>query len=74
MTDSGLLQRLLLIEKSLTASIKGFDAAARGLPSEGELRELKSILDRIRPLVWIYLARRDGRPTFQSDSVPILTK
>jgi hypothetical protein len=56
------------MEKLLAASIKGLEPAAMALPSDDDLRELKSTLDRIRPLVWIYLARRDGHPTLQSAS------
>lgn len=68
MTDNAMLQRLLSLEKLLTASIKGRDTTSCDLPSEGELQELKSVLDRLRPLLWIYLTRSDGRSMWRNSS------
>ncbi len=72
MTDTAMLQRLLLIEQSLSASIKGHDGAGTNLPSEHDLEELKLAFDRMRPLLWIYLNRKRGRPMMQSSSDPSL--
>ncbi len=74
MTDTAMLQRLLLIEQSLSASIRGRDGVAVDLPSPHDLEELKLVFDRMRPLLWIYLNRKRGRPMMQSNSDPSLAE
>jgi hypothetical protein len=64
MSNELLFERLLSIEDLLAANIRGrAKASTECLPSNNELRELKSALDRLRPLLWIYLRRTDGPPT-----------
>jgi hypothetical protein len=74
MADSTKLQWLFLIEQSLSVSIKGGGGAAVDLPSQQELEELKLALDRMRPLLWIYLNRKRGRPLMRNNSDPSLAE
>ena len=64
-----LIQELLALEQELTTALMGRapQAAANALPTAETLLNLKQVIDRVRPLLWIHLNRAAGKRDPASD-------
>lgn len=60
-----MLTHLLQVERQLTAGLRYAAPSSDVYPAGmdmAQLSELKGILDRMRPLLWIYISRESARP------------
>ena len=65
-----LLQLLLALEQELTSAVMlRASANVIQIPDNETLGELKAVIDRLRPLLWIYLTRAGVRQEPLTESV-----